>query len=179
MIVFDTETTGFLAPQRSPIEEQPFIIELGAIKVDDETLEVKETFSELFKIGFKLPPKITDITGISDSDLMDKRTFSEAFPDVKKFFEGESVWCGHNVMFDFDVLRYNLERIGKSEGFPYPTRKICTVNESVFLKGYRLKLGKLFELATGKPIKGWHRAVSDAESTLECYKWLRGNHGVI
>ncbi len=178
MITFDTETTGFTKPQKSPIEEQPYLVELGAIKTNDE-LEIIDSYSELFNIGRQLPPIITEITGILNNDLLNKRSLNEAYDEIRAFFEGEDTWIGHHVMFDFEVLRYNLIRIGKADDFPWPKRKICTIQESLFLKGYRLKLEILHELATGKKIKGWHRAIVDAESTWVCYKWLRETHGVI
>jgi DNA polymerase III epsilon subunit-like protein len=178
MISFDTETTGFDKPKLSPLCDQPYMMELGAVKLDNE-LNLTDRFSELYSIPIEVPSKIMDITGIVNEDLVGKRTLAEGYEDLYNFFEGEDEWIGHNVMFDYRILKYNLQRIGKEDNFPWPKRFICTVNESIFLKGYRLKLAGLYEMATGKKITGWHRALSDAESTAICYKWLRNKHGVV
>jgi hypothetical protein len=72
------------------------------------------------------------------------------------------------------MLITELQRLGKEYHFPYPPSKFCVIEQSMHLKGYRLKNSELYKLATGKTIEDIHRARADLMATYEIYKWLKG-----
>ena len=61
-LIFDLETTGLSLPNLARIEQQPRIIELGAVMVDG-TGKVYAELSELINPGGPISDEITKITG--------------------------------------------------------------------------------------------------------------------
>ena len=152
------------------MSSQPRIIEFAAIKVDDNTLASIDEIHFLINPGVPLDNKITKITGLTDQDLIKKPPFLFYYQKIYDFFENETIIIAHNVVFDVKVLNFELERIEKKESFPMPKNKICTVLKSMYLKGYRLKLGELYKTLCDKEIKDAHRAINDTRALTECVK---------
>lgn len=168
MIIFDFETDGFLQASVVDLKAQPKATEFAAIKLCDEALkrfEYKEVDRLTFLINPKrpLPKKITELTGIKDEDLVDQPEFSHFFPQLVQFFFGEKYLIAHNIAFDMGIMRVELMRLGRLMQFPYPPIQICTVNQTIKMKGFRLKLGDLYQHLFGEPMKQAHRAMIDVE----------------
>ena len=172
--ILDFETTGLLKAEGNPLHLQPHIIEVYACQVDDgKIIKEVETF---VKPPMPIPPIITKITGITDFDVKDAPVFSEIYRDLVDVFFGSHTTVSHNVSFDEGVLINELRRMGKQYSFPYSPIKFCTVEQSMHLRGHRLKNGELYKIATGKEIEGSHRAKNDVMATWESYKFLIGNN---
>lgn len=173
MYVFvDTETTGLVKPEGTKLELQPRMTEIAAI-VLDEDLEITQEYNQLINPGIPLPEIITKITGITDAMLKDQPTFGEIFADIVPMFHGKKYLVAHNASFDQSIIYFDVLRAGKQFNFPWPPETYCTVEQSLFIKGYRLKLGEIYKLATGKEIKGAHRAINDTRATVEVFRWLK------
>jgi DNA polymerase III epsilon subunit-like protein len=157
-IIFDTETTGLLLPNRAPLEKQPRIIELGALKID-HTGEIG-SISQLINPDVEISPTITKITGITQEQLTGMPSFVDFLPQLKEFFTGVDTLIAHNCPFDAGMLTNELLRAG-CEDFPWPPEKICTVQEYLPLFGHRPKLTKLYEKIMGEPLMQTHRALDD------------------
>ena len=56
--------------------------------------------------------------------------------------------------------------------FPYAPIQFCTLEQSMHIKGHRLKNSELYTIATGKEIENAHQAKADVLATYESYKWL-------
>lgn len=173
MILFDTETTGLVEPAATPIDKQPRIIEFGAVKYADNDPE-----RELGRVNFlcnpgnlPLPEIITKITGLKDVDLADAPRFPRYYLELCDFFLGERYLIGHNVAFDISLLRFDLARMGKLTAFPWPPVQICTVDATLGIRGHRLKLAQLYEIATGEAIGEAHRAIADVLSLHRVVLW--------
>lgn len=110
MIVFDTETTGFSAQKCN-------IIQISAIKIrinDDLSVEKIATFDEYINPGYSVPPKIVELTGITDEFLEDKPSESEVFKEkIYPFFGDSPIVSGYNSDFDIRFLSVLYERNGK------------------------------------------------------------------
>lgn len=172
MIIFDTETTGLIRNGFVELSKQPQIIEFAAIKLDDKTLEEIERIDFLVNPGKKLPPKITEITGIKDFDLINEKPFSHHFPKLVMFFFGEKYSFAHNHAFDTGMLSLELRRLKKQYQFPWPIRQICTVSATYSLNNYRLNLSRLYYHLFKKEFKNAHRAMADVEVLTKCVKEL-------
>ncbi len=170
MITLDFETTGLLLPIAIPLEKQPHIIEATICLLDDKTLEAKEHWTSLIYPGDKLPADLK--TQLTDKMLNGQPTFPEVFPYFVNLFLGERIICAHNCAFEIGLLEAELRRIGKVTQFPWPPRRICTVEASVHIKGHRLKLGDLYTLATKNEMKGAHRTEVDVQTLNTCLRWL-------
>lgn len=172
VVFFDCETSGLLVPQALPIEKQPQIIELFALAMEQEGEGETATFSELgsqlwlVNPGKPLQAVITKITGIKDADLKDKPTFAAVADEIIAFFAGSDRMVAHNLSFDAAMLRIELTRAEKDMKWPEP---FCTVEQSIGIKGYRLKLIDLYEHLFGERFESAHRAENDVRAMARCY----------
>lgn len=172
MIIWDTETTGLLKPDVADLAEQPYIIEIAMIKVDEDYQPV-DSYEALIFPGVPLEDEVhKKISGIQNADLLDCPTFLELFEEIADFVRGEKTWVAHNLAFDLGVLTCDLKRIGKEFAFPYPTNQICTVDRSKHIKGRRMKLTELYEHCMGIGLKQQHRAMADVAALLEIVKFM-------
>lgn len=165
-LIFDTETTGLLPALGARMKHQARIIEWGGLLVDKEGKELGE-LNVLINPGMPLPAVITKITGITDKDLVDQPSFPEAAPRIREMFEKADVLVAHNLPFDKSMMELDLRRAGLLEGWPWPKRLVCTVQEHVEAWGHRPKLVELYEFYFGKPLAQTHRAIDDARALKE------------
>jgi DNA polymerase-3 subunit alpha len=168
IIALDVETTGLLAPNASPIEMQPHIIELCAIKFNEQGEQIGEYLTRI-KPPIELTEVITKITGIRDKDLVNSPSFIEILDDLSEFFVGCYVMTGHNLAFDRDVLANELIRYDRLLTFPWPPRQICTVMESFNINGYRLSLAKLHRYLFNEDFANAHSAKADVLAQSRCF----------
>lgn len=94
-VSIDLETTG-LNPKLDRI------IEIGAVKVVGGRMA--DTFSTLVNPGRKLEEKITELTGLRDSDLENAPDIGEVIGQAIAFTE-ELPLLGHSVLFDYSFLK--------------------------------------------------------------------------
>ncbi len=172
--IFDLETTGLIQSKGSDIIHQPHITEFFAIKIDDRYNVIKE-FGTYIKPPIKIPLHIEKLIGITNEMVMDSPSFSDVYRSIVDMFFCSHTVVAHNLTFDEEVMRYELRRIGKEYHFPYPPIKFCTVEQSLHIKGHRLKNGELYKIATGKELIGAHEARNDVMATFESFKWLKEN----
>lgn len=172
MLAIDTETTGLLNPKSSASFNQPYLTEIYLIKFCEKTFEPLDEFETFIKPPIPIPEFITKLTGIDDETVKNAPSFLEVYDDLCDFVLGENKIVGHNINFDLTVLFHELSRIGFELNFPWVKERIDTVEMSYPIEKRRLRLGQLYEKATGKEIIGAHRAREDAIATVSCYKWL-------
>jgi len=173
IVIYDTETTGLLAPAANDISKQPYIIEICAMKFTND-MELVDEYSSLIKPPIPISDEITKITKISNDMLKDAPSFADVYADIANLFLGASAMVAHNLGFDRSMLANELVRIDRLIQFPWPMRHICTVERSMSYEGRRLNLTKLHKLATGKEqIDGAHRAKTDVLALVKCFEFLR------
>ena len=176
-IIFDVETTGFLKAKLTPLDQQPEIIELGALFVEDGSVTAELTQLIKPKIE-KLPTKIIEVTGITDQDLIGMPSFGEYFNQLKNFFgSGVDYLICHNASFDTGILQVELRRYSenslrgiaqtKSFNIEWPEKTICTMLEYSSPGKKWMKLTELYEKIVGKPLDQTHRALDDCKAVHE------------
>jgi DNA polymerase III epsilon subunit-like protein len=175
--LFDLETTGLMANRTMALSRQPEVIEVYACLASLETGETKAEVASLIRPLGKLPERVTKITGITN-DMV----FAEGVPVLAKLIGGlidmihsSDLVISHNASFDTEVLEVEAERCGKRIIWP---RVLCTVEQTISLRGYRLSLGELHEHCFGVKFTGAHRARDDVQALLRCCVHLRAE-GVI
>ena len=155
-VVFDFETTGFNAGGGDSI------IEIGAVKIENG--EIVDTYQELIDPGRKLPKKITEITGIKDSDLKGKDTEENA---VKRFKEwiSDLPMVAHNAKFDVSFLEmaYKKYDLGEYTNTVIDTLQLSRVMDSGYSRHGLSQLVKRYEIDFDE--EGHHRADYDAKAT--------------
>lgn len=171
MIIFDTEANGLMGPTLLPVEQQPRLLEFGAIKVNAEFEEI-DRLEFFVNPGMPIDPVATKITGITDAMVAGSKKFAAHYLPLVRFFLGEEVLVAHNAMYDTGILSSELTRIGKLTQFPWPFRQICTVEQNQDLDQKYLKLSDLYEKATGKKANQTHRAIDDVLLLLDVVRWM-------
>ena len=110
LVLFDTETTGL---QFSRDE----IIEFAAVVVEQVggSAQVTQQYDELVTLspGGFIPPKIQQLTGISNEDVREKGIAkTRACRDISEMFAGNTLLIAYNAHFDLSFLYYMLLRDG-------------------------------------------------------------------
>ena len=175
--ILDLETTGLVGAKGKDQLYQPHITEFYAMQVDNKFNFVKD-FETLIKPPVPISQFLEKKIGITNEMVVNAPTFLEVYKNIIKVFLGSHTIVAHNLSFDEEVLITELTRIGKQFHFPYPPIKFCTVEQSMYIKGYRLKNSELYKIATGKEIVNAHRAKNDVLATFESFKWLRSQNDI-
>ncbi len=173
MIVFDTETSGLVGNPELPLDQQPEIVEFGAMMLSDIDLTTVRELSLLIK---PKRPIIPDKKGtkITNEMLVDAPSFARVLPRISDFFLGQKFLVGHNLPFDLSMLRLELMRLDRVCRFPWPPEQLCTADISAGIFGERKRLGVLYTHATGKTLgERAHRALADVEATVDVVRWMR------
>ncbi len=155
-VVFDIETTGF-----SAVSDE--IIEIGAVRVEGG--EVKDHYSTFLHPGRPIPPRITELTGITDDMVAGSPSLETVLPDFLRFCQG-SCLVAHNAEFDVGFLEEKAEKLGIPVDF--------TVLDTLQMARLLLKDLHRFKLNTickhlGIKQEHHHRAVDDARVTAEIF----------
>ena len=107
VIVLDTETTGVNCKSDE-------IIELGFLRLDRAGERTEEDYLIRLSPGRRLPPVITQLTGIREDELfqngVEKDVAAEAF--VRSLAGEKPLVCAYNAQFDLCFLFYFLHRLG-------------------------------------------------------------------
>lgn len=154
--IVDIETTGF-----SPAQDN--IIEIGAIKYRNG--EILERFESYIFAPF-VPPKITEITGITSEMIANAPSLSAVLRDFKVFLE-ECVFMAHNIRFDFNFINEKLALCG----IPLmKNARICTLElarKTICAEKYGLGFLNEF-LEINSAVR--HRALADCEIAIKVFE---------
>ncbi|WZL74883.1 PolC-type DNA polymerase III [Clostridiaceae bacterium 35-E11] len=160
-IVFDLETTGLSSKNDK-------ITEIGAVKI--KNYEIIDRFNVFVNPEIPIPPKIVELTGITDDMVKHQPTIDEILPRFLAFI-GDSPVVAHNAGFDTAFIKENCNRIGMH--FDNPIVDTLRLAKIMLprLKRFRLNIvAKELDVA----LKNHHRAVDDAEATANIFmKFLR------
>lgn len=161
-VVIDLETTG-----HSPVSNDR-IIEAGIIVIENN--EITDEFSTFFNPNMAIPPFVTNLTGITNADVLEAPTFKEKAQEIISIFEG-SYLVAHNVPFDFGFLNAELE-INGFQKLNNPVIDTVELSRILFPQAPSFKLGQLAEhlqIIHDEP----HRALSDAYVTARLFLKLK------
>jgi DNA polymerase-3 subunit epsilon/ATP-dependent DNA helicase DinG len=151
IITLDIETTG-LDPHKDAV------IEIGVVRFDGKRIEGE--WSTLVNPGRKIPPFITQLTGITDHMVLDAPPIQRVLSELRNF-TGDLPILGHNVGFDC-LFNYGL-RIKILYSYEIASVLLPTAG--------RYNLGALGQYL-GIPLPASHRALDDARVTLAVYRSL-------
>ena len=122
VVFLDLETTGFS-------REWNEIIEVAAILYDEETGDELDRFHEYIKPRKPIPQKITDITGITNSQVEGCRDEMKVLMDFYEwlFISNPEKVCGHNYKsFDKSFLVTKAAKYGLA--FPENMEEVDTLH---------------------------------------------------
>lgn len=158
-VILDLETTGLSA-------ENDRITEVAALKIREDGTEVG-SFHTMIKLPGrqKIPPFITELTGITDADLIGGMQQRDAMKALDRFCRG-SIVVAQNAPFDLEFIF----RKGKIQ----PGEFICTraLSKLVDPAARSHSLKNICE-RLGVDLSGHHRAMNDVQATKECFFKLK------
>jgi DNA polymerase III subunit epsilon len=154
--VLDLETTG-------GDRENDAITEIGVVKV--RRGECLGTFQTLVNPGKAIPPRISVLTGLTDTVVAPAPRIESVLPTLLEFL-GTGVIVGHNVGFDLAFLRAALQRAGYP---PIPPPKVDTAALARRLVRDEVPDCRLSTLASRLRLdhRPTHRALDDALATTD------------
>ena len=170
IFLFDTETTALVTNSVLPLQQQPKVIEFYGMLLDEELNKVDE-LEFLCNPNMAIPEIVTKITSIKNSDVDNLPAFEVHADKVQQFMRYAKEVVAHNLSYDMFVLDCEFARLGRKVN--WPAGRVCTVEATEWIKGYRLNLSALYEHLFGEPFSGAHRAKQDVEALASCFKELR------
>lgn len=163
--VFDTETDGLITTLAAKQDRLPHILSLYFNIVNLETGTSMKTGNFLFKPPKPIPEDMTKIHGITNEMVKDAPSFTECADLLAREFSTVPLAIAHNAQFDSDMLNIEMERCARKITWG---RVICTVEQTIWLEGYRLSLTNLYKLLFGKDFEEKHSASGDVTALSEC-----------
>lgn len=162
--VLDFETTG-----NQPQDE---IIQVGIVRIEQG--EIVRQYSSLVKPTRPIPPFITDLTGISDEDVIDAPALDEVITDIVPIL-ADAVLAAHNVAFDLGFLQRALDFCGYA---PYDGRVIDLMDilkiSFPSMTSYQLtSVSEVMDIEHQRPHQADSDALASAHIWLRCMEKLR------
>lgn len=155
-IAVDVETTGLSAG----IDE---IIEIGAVKLEAGTLT--QVYKSLVCPRHGLPPRITEITGITEEMLAEARPIEEVLPEFLAF-AGNLPLLGHNLPFDYSFIKAACSKQKISfERKGIDTLRLARILHPSLEKKTLSAMAEFYQIDPGHS----HRACDDAVSCAGIY----------
>lgn len=162
-IVLDIETTGLNA-------ESDEVISIGAVKQEGNNYD---EFYKLVKTDHEIPDKITQLTGITESEIQLCGIELKIVMKLLRDFVSDYPIIGYNIKFDMEFLKQANLKCGE-DGFNNKSYDLLPIVKRVnrFLDNYRLDtVFNEYGIINCVP----HNALSDARATLELVNKLMKN----
>lgn len=171
--IFDTETTGLIDNRLRKLERQNEIIEFYGCLVDLDTGELTSEYETLIKPAtYPMSDETIKVTKtkLTNEMLFNAPRFAEVAESIRQQIEVAPMVVAHNASFDREIVDIEMQRLGKSVFWP---RVVCTIEQTMHLKGFRLSLTKLHEHLFDEEFSGAHRAKQDVTALVRCCVELR------
>ncbi|MBM4346122.1 MAG: 3'-5' exonuclease [Deltaproteobacteria bacterium] len=150
------------------------VVELGLAVV--EGTRVVATFETLVNPERAIPPRLTDIHGITTAMASKAPTMREVLPALLHHLDG-AVFTAHNAQFDHGFLEHEVRRVhGTRAGLPVDA--LCTKLWAWHLYGRGNGSGEAVEARLGIRNRCPHHALPDVEATVEVLLRFLGKGGV-
>ena len=158
LIFFDLETTG-----TNIVSDR--IVEFSYLKIFPNGKEESDTF--LVNPTIPIPPKTTEIHGITDNDVKDAPTFPMLAKTLSKIFEGCDLAGYNSNKFDIPLLAEELLRAGIN--IDLKKHKFIDV-QVIFHKKEQRTLSAAYKFYCHAELADAHSAEADTRATFEVLK---------
>jgi DNA polymerase-3 subunit epsilon len=155
LVFLDLETTGVnITSDR--------IVEISLLKLTPEGGE--EVFTTRVNPGIPIPPRSTEIHGITDGDVAESPHFRDIARKVTSFLEGCDLAGFNALKFDIPVLAEEFLRVNVD--FNFRKRKYIDV-QVIFHKKEQRTLSAAYQFYCKKELKDAHSSLADTIATYE------------
>ncbi len=142
------------------------IIEIAVYRFDGR--KIVDQFISLVNPKSEITPFVQKLTSITPKMVRTAPQFHEIAKRIVEITQ-DSTLVGHNIDFDYRMLRQEFSRLGYE--FKIPTLDTIPLAKALIPEAESYSLGKLVK-SLGIPIYDQHRASGDALATLELFKLL-------
>ena len=169
VLVFDTETTGLC--------ERDKVIQFSAIlyQMHADKLEELDRINYYINPEMPLDPVITDITGITEDDLINALPEEKMIDKIDDFMNRAQVWAGYNVSFDMGMMQRMHERCHKKWD-PKPAVDVLAMARNCIFKSVsgvkNYKLGTITGFLFPDMEVKFHDSLEDVRATAQCFEAL-------
>jgi CBS domain-containing protein len=159
VVALDSETTGLLVANDR-------VLQIGAVPVRDGRILSEENWETLVNPGIPIPPKNSEIHGITDDMVADAKSFAAVAEPLQKMLSN-TVVVGHHIDFDIAIFDHEFRRIGKRFAAPRVLDTSCLARiANPHLGDYSLDaVSERF----GIEIENRHSALGDAHAAAVLY----------
>ncbi|NLA48518.1 MAG: 3'-5' exonuclease [Bacteroidales bacterium] len=158
IVFIDLETTGInVSTDR--------IVEISALKINPNGTE--QWMTSLVNPEMPIPPRVSEIHGITDSDVVNAPTFREIARNLVVFLEGCDLAGFNAIKFDMPLLAEEFLRTNVD--FNFRKRKYIDV-QVIFHKKEQRTLEAAYKFYCKKELKDAHSASADTQATYEVLK---------
>jgi len=182
LVPFDTETNGipdWKTPSNDPA--QPHIVTLAALKVDEETLEIKDRLDLIVKPDGWYWDE--DCEAFKKHGITMEYAMEHGIPEADAVNQFIEFWAGcdyriaYNTTFDNRIIRialkrYHPELVDIWKDGPYKCTSLLAQKNLKLSK--RPKLEAAYLTYTGKELEGAHNAMNDTMACLDVYRGILG-----
>jgi ATP-dependent DNA helicase DinG len=163
--IFDTETTGLIINPARKLDAQPEIISFASLTVALDTQERSDVYYRIFKPAKPVSEEITRITGFRNEDLNECNPIFHYIDEILNILEKATLIIGQNISFDKAMIELECQRYNRHIRWP---KIMDLVENTIFLKGYRLSLTNLHKELFGHEFDSAHKADVDVLITAKC-----------
>ena len=155
---FDLETTGInISKDR--------IVEIAILKVFPDGKEVSKTW--LVNPEMPIPPEVTEIHGISDTDVADAPTFKVLAKDIYGMIKDSDLAGFNSNRFDIPLLAEEMLRADVD----FDMKSTLAVDvQTIFHKMEQRTLVAAYKFYCDKDLENAHSAAADTYATYEVLK---------
>ena len=131
ILVFDTETTGFINKKNPDLKAQPKIVQFAGIlgEIQESGYKELERKNILIHPEIPIPYDASQVHHIYDIDVQNEAPMQEKIDDIMEFVNRADVLIGHNIEYDESMLQLELRRYEKLHLYN-PSQVICTMKSS-------------------------------------------------
>ncbi|MCB0771675.1 MAG: 3'-5' exonuclease [Flavobacteriales bacterium] len=175
-LFFDTETTSLIKyGQPSNHPDQPHLVEIAAILVDDK-FNIVDTYHAVIRpMGWNIPSEVSRIHGITEAFATEHGVPEhEALAAFLGLCEKAKMRVAYNEPFDARIIRIALKRYQPHIADwwkDFPSACAMRLTQSL-IKGKVPTLFEAHEAVLGRPLKQQHTAMGDAHACMEVFKAL-------
>lgn len=178
VIIFDTETTGLPVKGDDLSPDQPWVLQLGAVMLEE--FEQTQTMNILIKPpeGTVFHERAVQTHGLTEELCnAEGRDPVEVLKEFRDFCAGADIIAAYNLPFDERIIRTSSLRVDFDEFTASPVLDpkalhFCVMNQAAqYFKG-RVRLGQAYQRLLGRPLVDAHDAFADTLAATEVFKHL-------
>ncbi|MEO1928027.1 MAG: 3'-5' exonuclease [Nautiliaceae bacterium] len=162
--VFDTETTDIYG----------YIISYAFVIQDMSSMTTEEIY-DFLNPKAKISSEAYEVHKIKQEDIENKPTFAEKKDEILNIFNSLDMVVGHNVLYDFGVLKRELERADHFPNLieiPLFDTMYYSADVVVLEKKKMPRLEECVAFFFGKQNVNYHDALEDVKMTLKVFNRL-------